>query len=128
MSTPQNIARRIEPAIKDAISSAAVVFSQQHAPSGSSCALQTRFLENIVAKFRTQGGDHVARSLAHSEDRRENGRGAAVWVSGAGSLTGPELSANQDHGMLTFETAEELTWAGLIAEAGFGAQDEFAFF
>jgi hypothetical protein len=128
MSTPETIAQRIEPAIQDAIANAAVVFSQQNAPSGSSCALQTRFLENIVAKFRTQGGDHTARSLVHGDERRENGRGASAWVSGAKSLPGPELSVNQDNETLTFETAAELTWASLIAEAGFGAQDEFAFF
>jgi hypothetical protein len=94
MSTPEDIAGRIEPSIKDAISGAAVVFSQQHAPSGSSCALQTRFLENIVAKFRTQAEDGAARSLVDSEDRLEKGHKAAAWAQGAGSLSGPELSVN----------------------------------
>jgi hypothetical protein len=131
MSTPENIARRLEPAIKDAISSAAVVFSQQHAPGGSSCALQTRFLENLVSKFRKQGEDHAEGSLVHGEHGRASGheaRNRATWDPNVGNPAEPEPSVNQDHETLTFQSADELTWASLIAEAGFGAQDEFAFF
>jgi hypothetical protein len=131
MSTPENIAGRIEPSIKDAISGAAVVFSQQRAPNGSSCALQTRFLENVVSKFRKQGKDHAEGSLVHREHGRASeheARNRATWDPSVENPAEPESSVNQNHETLTFETAQELTWASLIAEAGFGAQDDFAFF
>ncbi|KAK1968053.1 hypothetical protein LY78DRAFT_605462, partial [Colletotrichum sublineola] len=50
LSTPDSISRQIEADVHTAISGAALVFSQQAAPSGSSCALQSKFLNNVLAK------------------------------------------------------------------------------
>lgn len=126
MSTPESIARQIESAIKDAIGDAALVFAQQAAPSGSSCALQTRFLENLVAKFRKQIGTGLGTLPVLSGHRRESLQGNSTdvaWSSYAENGAAPERDLAQGQEALTFEFAEEATWASLIAEAGFCAQD-----
>lgn len=126
MSTPERIASQMEPAIKEAISGAALVFSQQSAPSGSSCALQTKFLENLVAKFRKQDDDQSERPLAQIEQERQSRLEAsdqATWNYDLERFTTMEGAADQAQMVPTFEFAEEATWASLIAEAGFCAQD-----
>ncbi|TDZ49730.1 Protein priB [Colletotrichum trifolii] len=129
MSTPESIARQIEPAIKNAISGAAMVFSQQAAPAGSSCALQAKFLDNIVAKFRRQDAQvtQPEESLGHGPENRPEAGSETVWTSEAGNLAAPERTVPQSHGGLSFESSEEAAWASLIAEAGFCAQDGIFF-
>lgn len=126
MSTPENIAIQIEPAIKEAISGAALVFSQQAAPSGSSCALQTKFLENLVARFRKQDGDQPNRPFVQTEHGRQSrpeANSEVSWNPIPENFAAPERTMDQIQETPTFEFAEEAAWASLIAEAGFCAQD-----
>ena len=126
MSTPERIAGQMEPAIREGISGAALVFSQQAAPTGSSCALQTKFLENLVAKFRKQDGAQSERSSAHTEQERESQpetSDQATWSYDLEKFTTLDGAADQPQMITTFDFAEEATWASLIAEAGFCAQD-----
>jgi hypothetical protein len=119
MSTPEGIARQIESAIQMAISDAALVFSQQAAPNGSSCALQTRFLDNLVAKFRKQPTSESGRLPVQEQQSNDE----VAWDLSAGNLARPEQDLAQAQETLTFDFAEEATWASLIAEAGFCAQE-----
>lgn len=51
MSAPTYITSEIEPIIIDTLRTAAAVFSDQSAPPGSSCFLQSRFLAKIVTNY-----------------------------------------------------------------------------
>lgn len=51
MSAPTYITSEIEPAIIDTLRNAAAVFSDQSAPPGSSCFLQSRFLGKIITNY-----------------------------------------------------------------------------
>ncbi|KAF4835220.1 Protein priB [Colletotrichum tropicale] len=135
MSAPESVTRQIEPAIKSAISGAAVVFSQQAAPPGSSCALQAKFLHNITIRFpkerphvvhgrgqdqsiAVEAGEHS--TISNTQPNYDDSR----WDSSeTASFIAPIRGANIAGTGLTFESAEEATWASLIAEAGFSAQD-----
>jgi hypothetical protein len=119
MSTPESIARQIESAIHNAISDAALVFSHHAAPSGSSCALQSRFLDNLVAKFRKQPPNESGVFPVHEQQPSDE----VNWNSSVDNLARPERDLAQTQETLTFDFAEEATWASLIAEAGFCAQE-----
>ncbi|KAF5504925.1 Protein priB [Colletotrichum siamense] len=134
MSAPESVTRQIEPAIKSAISGAAVVFSQQAAPPGSSCALQAKFLDNITTRFskerphihgrvqdqRTTVGMGEQSTISTTQQNCDDSR----WDSSeTASFIAPMRGADIVGTGLTFESAEEATWANLIAEAGFSAQD-----
>ncbi|KAF9880085.1 putative fungal specific transcription factor [Colletotrichum karsti] len=136
MYSQESITRQVEPAIKSAISGAALVFSQQAAPVGSSCALQSKFLDNLMSKFSREplpGQNHDSDSAVGSANERpQSQRGTGVreacdgarWsLTDAGTLAMPGRGTVADDTGLTFESAEEATWASLIAEAGFSAQD-----
>lgn len=138
MSAPESVTRQIEPAIKSAISGAAVVFSQQAAPPGSSCALQAKFLDNITTRFpkerphvhgrgqdqsiAVEAGEHstISSTQPNCDDSRWDSSETASFIA-------PIRGANIAGTGLTFESAEEATWASLIAEAGFSAQDGIFF-
>lgn len=133
MSVPESVTRQIEPAIKNAISGAAVVFSQQAAPPGSSCALQAEFLDNITTTFpkdgpqahgrdkyqRTAvetGGESISNTQPNCDDSR--------WDSNeTANFTALTRGADMAGARLTFESTEEATWASLVAEAGFSEKD-----
>lgn len=51
MSVPTYITSEIEPIIIDTLRTAAAAFSEQSAPSGSSCFLQSRFLAKIITNY-----------------------------------------------------------------------------
>ena len=119
MLTPEGIARQIESAIQVAISDAAMVFSQQAAPSGSSCALQTKFLDNLVAKFRKQPTRELAKVPLHEQPPNVE----IPWNLSAENLARQEQDLAPAQETLNFDFAEEATWASLIAEAGFCAQE-----
>lgn len=51
MSAPTYITSEIEPIIIDTLRTAAAVFSEQSAPPGSSCFLQSRFLAKIITNY-----------------------------------------------------------------------------
>lgn len=51
MSAPTYITSEIEPVIIETLRNAAAVFSDQSAPPGSSCFLQSRFLTKIVTNY-----------------------------------------------------------------------------
>jgi len=126
MSTSEDIARQIEPAIQSAISDAALAFSQQAAPAASSCALQTKFLDNLVGKFRKRTGGESGKLPVHSGDRGQSEQEGSDEIAldfSAEDLTEAERYLVHGSETLSFEFAEEATWASLMAEAGFCAQE-----
>lgn len=122
LSTSHSIASQIQPAIQSAISGAALVFSQQAAPPGSSCALQSRFLDNISARISKPSAEaSTATALPEPHDQlRADER---VTSREIGYTAAPGRAFTQAEGALNLDFADDETWVELMAEAGFNAQD-----
>ncbi|KAK2060663.1 hypothetical protein LY76DRAFT_568583 [Colletotrichum caudatum] len=124
MSTPDSISRQLEVDIHSVISGAALVFSQQAAPPGSSCALQSRFLDNVLARI----SKHVNREAV---DRETNSSESCTQhvITNRHEIVTDDASAGQSRicsyveGEQTLDFADDEIWAGIMAEAGFNAQD-----
>ncbi|KXH52855.1 fungal specific transcription factor domain-containing protein [Colletotrichum simmondsii] len=122
LSTSYSIASQIQPAIQSAISGAALVFSQQAAPPGSSCALQSRFLDNILARISKPSAEtSTAADLSVPPDQLRTGERDTTRETGYATASGRAF--NQAEGTLSLDFADDATWVELMAEAGFNAQD-----
>ncbi|KDN68730.1 putative fungal specific transcription factor domain-containing protein [Colletotrichum sublineola] len=118
-----SISRQIEADVHTAISGAALVFSQQAAPSGSSCALQSKFLNNVLAKVSKHANREVVnRETNASETRSQSGRNRDELVADD-SAAAPSCIYGTVEGGLALDFADDEAWAGIMAEAGFNAQD-----
>ncbi|TID00076.1 Protein priB [Colletotrichum higginsianum] len=124
MSTPHPISSQIRPAIHGAISGAARAFSQQAAPSGSSCALQSRFLDKILAKIAKDSSEElVARDTTATESHSQPGAGRhTCGAESSITATSARVFSQMEAG-LTLDFGDDEEWAGIMAEAGFNAQD-----
>ncbi|EXF78510.1 fungal specific transcription factor domain-containing protein [Colletotrichum fioriniae PJ7] len=122
LSTSHSIASQIQPAIQSAISGAALVFSQQAAPPGSSCALQSRFLDNILARISKPSAEaSTATALPEPHDQlRADERDTPREIGHTAALG---RAFTQAEGALNLDFADDETWVELMAEAGFNAQD-----
>lgn len=68
MSAPTYITSEIEPITIDTLRTAAAVFSEQSAPPGSSCFLQSRFLAKIITNYdRMRNTDHDNSALNNTQ-------------------------------------------------------------
>ncbi|KAK1537536.1 fungal specific transcription factor domain-containing protein [Colletotrichum paranaense] len=122
LSTSHSIAGQIEPAIQSAISGAALVFSQQAAPPGSSCALQSRFLDNILARISKPSAEaSTVTDLPEHRDQLRAGERDTTREIGYAATSGRAFG--QAEGALSLDFADDETWVGLMAEAGFNTQD-----
>ncbi|KAL0780296.1 hypothetical protein CaCOL14_004780 [Colletotrichum acutatum] len=122
LSTSHSITGQIQLAIQSAISGAALVFSQQAAPPGSSCALQSRFLDNIVARISKPSAEaSTATDLHEHRDQLRAGERDTTREIGHAAISGRAF--NQAEGALSLDFADDETWVRLMAEAGFNAQD-----
>ncbi|KAG7075722.1 fungal specific transcription factor domain-containing protein [Colletotrichum scovillei] len=122
LSTSHSIAGQIQPAIQSAISGAALVFSQQAAPPGSSCALQSRFLDNILARISKPSAEaSTVTDLPEHRDPLRAGERDTTRGIGYAVTSGRAFSQAED--ALSLDFADDETWVGLMAEAGFNAQD-----
>ncbi|KZL80483.1 fungal specific transcription factor domain-containing protein [Colletotrichum incanum] len=119
------ISRQIEPDIQSAISGAALVFSQQAAPSGSSCALQSRFLNNLLTRISKDPGEEAENrepNFPESWSQPGTGRHEAMAENGTTTTTSGRPFSQMEVG-LALDFAGDEAWAGIMAEAGFNAQD-----
>lgn len=125
MSTPHPISSQIRPAIHGAISGAARAFSQQAAPPGSSCALQSRFLDKILARISKGSSEElVARDTTATESHGQSGAGRHTCGAESSSITATSARVfSQMEAGLTLDFGDDEEWAGIMAEAGFNAQD-----
>ncbi|KAK1671330.1 fungal-specific transcription factor domain-containing protein [Colletotrichum godetiae] len=122
LSTSHSIASQIQPAIQSAISGAALVFSQQAAPLGSSCALQSRFLDNVLARISEPAAEApTATDLTECCGQLRVGERDPTRETGVAAASGRAF--NQAEGGLSLDFADDETWVELMAEAGFNAQD-----
>ncbi|KXH63705.1 fungal specific transcription factor domain-containing protein [Colletotrichum salicis] len=122
LSTSHSIASQIQPAIQSAISGAALVFSQQAAPLGSSCALQSRFLDNVLTRISKPAAEaSTATGLTESCGQLRAGERESTRETGVAAASGRAF--NQVEGGLSLDFADDETWVELMAEAGFNAQD-----
>ncbi|UQC81643.1 fungal specific transcription factor domain-containing protein [Colletotrichum lupini] len=122
LSTSHSIAGQIQPAIQSAISGAALVFSQQAAPPGSSCALQSRFLDNILARISKPSAEaSTVTDLPEHRDQLRAGERDTTREIGYAATSGRAFG--QAEGALSLDFADDETWVGLMAEAGFNTQD-----
>jgi hypothetical protein len=68
MSAPTYITSEIEPIIIGTLRTAAAVFSEQSAPPGSSCFLQSRFLGKIITNYeRMRHAGHDNSTLSNAQ-------------------------------------------------------------
>ncbi|KAK1979793.1 fungal-specific transcription factor domain-containing protein [Colletotrichum cereale] len=123
LSTPEPISRQIEVDIHSAISDAALVFSQQSTPPGSSCALQSKFLNNLLARIsRDANSDVVNRETDPSASRRQPGTNRQELVADDITAAPSRIYSHVEEGV-ALGFADDEAWAGIMAEAGFNAQD-----
>ncbi|KAH6886902.1 hypothetical protein B0T10DRAFT_76029 [Thelonectria olida] len=134
---PETMVAKVHSSIVSSIRGAALVFSQQAAPPGSTCALQSKFLDNVISNLlekqptdsrgaagtaNTQGvtldlfqNDHV------SEDYpRLPGDAMSLGLDPV-DATGPDLAVMQGRSDLLF--SDDDNWTELFATAGFNTQD-----
>ncbi|EFQ34874.1 fungal specific transcription factor domain-containing protein [Colletotrichum graminicola M1.001] len=123
LSTSDPISRQIEVDVHSAISGAELVFSQQAAPSGSSCALQSRFLSNMLARVSKHiDKEAVNKETNPSESQSQLGTNRHEYLAGDAAAA-PGYICSYTEGGQTLGFADDETWAGIMAEAGFNAQD-----
>jgi hypothetical protein len=123
LSTPDPISRQIEAEVHSAISGAALVFSQQAAPPGSSCALQSKFLNNVLARTSKRVNREVANRDANpSESRNQPGTNRHELLTGDVTAAASRIYSYVEGGP-SLDFADDEAWAGIMAEAGFNSQD-----
>ncbi|KAK2002618.1 fungal-specific transcription factor domain-containing protein [Colletotrichum falcatum] len=123
LSTPDPISRQIEVDVHSAISGAALVFSQQAAPPGSSCALQSRFLNNVLARISKHvNREAVNRETNPSECRSQPETNRRELVTDDATAP-PSRIFSYAEGGLALDFADDQSWAEIMAEAGFNAQE-----